>query len=73
MFTKLATDDPDERKDVLTYIAKDILAMAKSELHRVKLFLSTILRLAHRTPFFDVSESMLTLLGDLEVGFREFY
>lgn len=44
-----------------------LLEMAKSELHSVKLFLSTILRLAHRSPFTEVSENMKTLLGNLEV------
>lgn len=67
MFSKLATDDGEERKDVLAYITTDILAMARTELHSVKLFLSTILRLAHRTPFSDISQTMLTLLGELEV------
>ncbi|KAL5265055.1 hypothetical protein ACHWQZ_G005962 [Mnemiopsis leidyi] len=65
-FSKLAVDDEFERKQVIQEISSHILEMAKSELHSVKLFLSTILRLAHRAPFTEVSEGMKTLLGDLE-------
>lgn len=41
--------------------------MAQTELHSVKLFLSTILRLAHRSPFVDISSGMSDLLLQLEV------
>ena len=47
--------------------------MAKSELHSVKLFLSTILRLAHRAPFTEISDGMKDLLGNLEVSFKPFH
>jgi len=66
-FCYLAVDNEHDRAVAMEDISHGLLEQALVDIHSVKSFLGTILRLANRTPYTDVSIKMKELLGKLEV------